>query len=179
MAGQTGHAEVRELHAIVVGDKNVGGLDVAMNDGAAMSDGERDGDVGGPFTGRGESNAALGNNLFQSLTFDQFHNEKRRLRGFFDAHVVDGDDGRMREFTDDAGFAEKASARFPAGELRREKFDSDKAVNERIVSADDTAMGASAESFENLVATDLHLWRSPQSAGRDGAMGARIKGERL
>ena len=164
MAGQPGHAEVREFYAIVIGDENVGGLDVAMNDGAAMSDGERDGNVGGPFTGRGKRNAALGNDFFESLTFDQLHNEKGRLRGFFDAHVVDGDDGRMREFSHDAGFAEEAIARFPAGELRREEFDSDKAVNERIVSADDTAVGASAESFENLVATDLHcddLLRAP------------------
>jgi len=157
MAGQTSHAEVGEFNPILVGDKNVGGLDVAMNDRAAMSDGESDGDVGGPFTGGGEWDAALGDDFFQGLTFDQLHNEKWSLRGFFNAHVVDGDDGRMRELADDAGFAEKASAGFPAGELRREEFDGYKAVNERIMSAHDAAVGASAESFENLVATNLHV----------------------
>jgi len=77
------------------------------------------------------------------------------VRGLLDAHVVNVDDRRMREFADDAGFSKEVRAGITAGELRRKEFDGDKAVDERIVRADHTAVRAGAQSFENFVATDL------------------------
>lgn len=158
MAGKAGHAEVRELDAIFGGDKDVGWFDVAVNHSAAMCQGKSDGHVSGPFASGGIGNTALGDDFFERLAFHQFHNEKRNLRGLLDAHVVEGDDGGMREFANDAGFPKETIAGFPASEFRREKFNGYETVDERVMSADDTAAGTRADGFEDLIASDLQGW---------------------
>ena len=74
---------------------------------------------------------------------------------------MNGDDRGVRELADNAGFAEKASARFAASELRRKKFDGHRAIDERVVGANDTAVSAGAEGFLNLITADLHGTCSP------------------
>jgi hypothetical protein len=167
MAGQARHAEVRELDAIFRGDKDVGWFDVAMNDRAAVRQGESDGHMSGPFAGSGIGNTALGDHFFERLAFHQFHDQEWNLCGLLDAHVVDSDDRGMRELADDAGFPKEAIARFTASEFRGEKFDGDETVDERIMSADNTATGAGADRFEDLIASDLQGEWSPQCAGAD------------
>lgn len=155
MAGQPRHTEVRELDAIFEGDENVCGLNVSMDDGAAMRDRKCNSNVGSPFASSGIRNAALGNDFIEGLALDQFHNQVRSLRGLLDAHVVNGDDGGMRKLANDAGFAKKTVAGVTACERGGEELDRDGAVNQGIMGADDAAVCACADSFEDLVATDL------------------------
>ena len=155
MAGEAGHAEVCEFDAIIGGDEDVGGLNVAMDDGAAVRDGQSNGNVGGPFASAGKGDAALGDDFFEWLAFHQFHDEVGSVRGLLNTHVMNSNDGWMRELADHAGFAKEAVARVPAGEFGREKLDGHGAVDERVMAANDSAMGTGAEGFEDLVATDL------------------------
>lgn len=71
---------------------------------------------------------------------------------------MNGDDGGMREFADDAGFAEETGAGLSTGKLRGKEFDGDRTVDERVIGADHTAVSASAESFVDLISSDLHGW---------------------
>jgi hypothetical protein len=155
MAGEAGHAEVREFDAIFRGDEDVGRLDVAVDNGVTVRDGKSESNVGGIIASSGKRNAALGDDFFERLPFDQFHNKVGSLRGLFNAHVVNGDDGWMRKLGDHACFAKEAVAAFALGELRGEKLDGNGTVDEGVVSANDAAVCARAESFKDLVASDL------------------------
>ena len=155
VAGQAGHAEVRELDAIVWGDQYVCRLDVAMDDGATMGDGKSDSNMSSILAGSGKGDAAFGDQFFEGLTFNQFHDEVRSLRGFLNAHVVDGDDGGMRKFADHSRFAKKTSAGVAAGQSRGEQFDRHEAVDQGIMSTNDAAMGAGTQGLHNLITSNL------------------------
>jgi hypothetical protein len=68
---------------------------------------------------------------------------------------VNGDDGRVGELADDAGFAKEVIAGVTAGQLRGEELDGYGTVNEGIISPNDAAVRAGAEGFENLIAPNL------------------------
>jgi hypothetical protein len=155
MASEASHAEVGEFDAIIGSDDDVGGFDVAVDDGAAMRDGKSDGNVSGPFASGGKRNAALGNDFFEGLAFDQFHDEVGSLRGLLDAHVVNGDDAWMRQLCNDACFAEEVVARVAPGEFRSEELDGHGAVDEGVMGTNDAAVGAGAKGFEDLVTSNL------------------------
>jgi hypothetical protein len=157
MTGETCHAEVRELQTIFIGDQNIGGLYIAMDNRATMGDCKSSGDVSGIFASGRKRQAAFRDNFFERLAFDQLHNHIRSLRGFFNTHVVNGDDARVREFADHACFAKKAMASVATGKCGREKLDGDGTIDEWIVTANDAAMGTDAECFVDLVAADLHV----------------------
>jgi hypothetical protein len=62
----------------------------------------------------------------------------------------------MGEFANDASFAKEAVAGVTASELRREEFDGNGTIDEGIMTANDTAVSAGAESFVDLITADLH-----------------------
>lgn len=64
VAGQARHAKVRELHTVILGDKDIGRFDVAVDYRAAVRDMESGSDVGSPVTGGGKGDAAFGKNRF-------------------------------------------------------------------------------------------------------------------
>jgi hypothetical protein len=78
------------------------------------------------------------------------------LGRFFDAHVVERDNRRMRELADDACFLQEALAGFTAREFLGEELDGYLAADHGIVGACDAASGTGADDFENFVASDLH-----------------------
>jgi len=156
MTGEPGHTEVRELYAIFVGDKDVSGLNVAMDHGSTMRNRESFRDMASPLTSSGEGGCALRDNLLEGLPFDQFHHQIGSLCGLFDADVMHGDDSRVREFADYPRLAEETIASVATSELRGEELDGYGTINEGIMAANDAAMGTDAESFVDLVAADLH-----------------------
>lgn len=156
VVGEARHAEIRELYAVFERDEDIGGLDVAVNDRAAVGDVESHGDMSGPVASLGKRDAAFGENLFEGLPFNELHDKVRSGSRFLDTHVVQGNDGSMGELADDTRLTKKAVPSLATGEFRREKFNGHGAVDERIVAADDTAVSACADGFQDLVATDLH-----------------------
>jgi hypothetical protein len=111
------------------------------------------------------------------VAFDELHDQVRRGSRFLNTYVVKGDKRRMTELADNASFPKKAIAGFAAGEFGGEQLYRERAVNERVITADDAAVGACADSFKDLVAADLHGERAPQCAGNAGgeSSGSRIK----
>jgi hypothetical protein len=57
---------------------------------------------------------------------------------------VDGDDGRVREFTNNSGFAKEACAGIAAGQLGGKELDRHRTVNERIMTTNDATICADA-----------------------------------
>jgi hypothetical protein len=70
---------------------------------------------------------------------------------------MDGDDSGMRKLADDSSFAKKMIAGIATGELRGKELDGDGAVNQRVVPANDAAVGADSKSFVDLITSDLHV----------------------
>jgi len=122
----------------------------------AMRDVERFSCVGDPCAGARKRQSALFQNAIERNAVDKFHDEIGRLCGFLDAHVMQRDDVGVRELADDASFAQEAVASFALRDFGRENFDGHGAADQGIEAAHDAASGADAESFKELVATDLH-----------------------
>jgi hypothetical protein len=121
-----------------------------------VSDGESGGYLSGQFAGSGIGNAAFGDNLFERLAFDHFHDQIRSLCGLLDAQVMDGDDAGVRKLADHPGFAKENVTTVAPSEPWGKQFYGDGTIDEGVMTADDAAVGANAESFVNLVTTDLH-----------------------
>src|SRR5882762_1070854 len=114
------------------------------------------GNVADPGASARERHGALFQNAIERLAVHKLHDEIRRLRGFVNAHIVQGENARVRDLTDDACFLEKFLAGFAACDFRGEDFDGDNAADEGIVRADDAAEGASAHGIENFVTANFH-----------------------
>ena len=61
----------------------------------------------------------------------------------------------MRELAEDARLAQKGIAGLAAGEFRGEKLYGHRAVNQGVITADHAARSPCADSFEDLVTSDL------------------------
>jgi hypothetical protein len=62
----------------------------------------------------------------------------------------------VRKLADHPGFAKENVTAVAPSQLRGKEFYGDGTIDERVMPADDAAVGANAESFVNLVTTDLH-----------------------
>ncbi len=151
------HAEVGKLYASFRGDQNVGGLHVAVNDPFSMGDGESDGDIAGPSTSTRIGNGAFFQDTIERLTVHKFHDEVWCLGCLVDAHIMQRQNGRVRNLTNGTCFLKEAIAGCAAGDFRGKDLDGDNTPDERVVCADDAAEGARADRVENLITTDLHL----------------------
>src|SRR6266568_1962941 len=114
-AGQASHSKVHELHASIVSDQHVGGFDVAVNYALAVRGAESTGDFRDDGAGPGIRNAATVEDAVEWLAIQKLHDQIGRLRGLFDAHIVECDDGRMRELADDARFLEETLTGLASG----------------------------------------------------------------
>ena len=145
-----GEAEVEDFDAAFVSDHDVGGLEIAMDDASLMRGGERIGhgfrdfdDLrGGESTGRHEA--------IERLAFDELHGEEVDAVGLFDGE--NGDDVRVIESRDGAGFALEAGEAFgiECG-FGGEDFEGDVALEFCVGGAIDLAHAAGAEGVGDLV----------------------------
>ena len=130
-----GEAEVEELGA-GFGEHDVAGLQIAMDDAAAVSSLERVGDFGANFENLFGGNRALGETVSEALALDAFHDQE--ISAVLRADVEEGKDIWMIQWGDGYGFA------FGAGLSRRigrkmcpKDFDGNGAVATRVASAVD------------------------------------------
>ena len=131
---RAGDAEVHDLDGAVVGDHDVRGLDVAVDDAVAVAVGEGVEDPLGDAEGLGRrQRAALGEDLAQGPAVDVLHDDEGHLdlgapaldEGVL-AVVVDGDDGGVVEPGGRLGLApEPGDERLVAGEVAAEHLDGD------------------------------------------------------
>src|SRR5262249_26878306 len=103
-----GQAEIHDVRRVVVADHYVRWLDVAVSHAAHMSELERVRDGGDQFGGLTESRSTRGQSIRQRDAIDKLADQK--WLAFRLADFVDGDNRRVPELGDAAGFAEEPVA---------------------------------------------------------------------
>src|SRR5215831_12115739 len=108
LSGEASDAKVTEFDLAVVGDKDVRGFYISMDDAGLMSAAECIGEVAGPDAGTGQGNGAF---------FQSEHRVERLARHILrdevsaavvvGAEIEDGDDVGMGKTAEDLGFAKK------------------------------------------------------------------------
>ena len=122
--GGLGDAEVADLHPAVLGQQDVGGLDVAVDEAGGVGDRQRAGDLGGDVGGDPRVDLAVVEPGAQGLAAHQLHDDG--LDAVVAARVVDVDDRRVRQAGDGDGLvAEAGDERLVGREVLVQDLDRD------------------------------------------------------
>jgi hypothetical protein len=181
--GQLGQAEVDDLRVAVLGDQDVVGLEIAVNDPGAVRFAESVRDLGQDFDRAAERETVL-QRLAQRLALDQLHGDVVHfgpaLRALADrlyvhdrlgvSDLVNADDVRVAESRGRARFVGEAADALPvAGQIGREDFEGNVAAQRAVVGAVDVAHRAGADEGDDLVAGDA-------GSGLEGLTASRVGG---
>ncbi len=104
-----GQAEIQHLGLVAVGHKNVGGLDIAMNNAFRVRRFQRVRDLDGQLEQHIHRESLLPDPQLERLPFEQLHGDEIAAIGLPD--LVDGADIRMVQSRRRAGFTLKALQR--------------------------------------------------------------------
>ncbi len=161
--GKLGEAEIENLHVTALGDEDVAGFNVAMNDAFGMGGVEAVGNLNCEADqGLGVERTA-GNHGAQSKAVEELHDEVRVTFLFGD--LVNGADVGMVQGRGGAGLAAKAFERLRVvGKFVRQEFERDEAAELQIFGLVDDAHPTATESFEDTVMRD-----GPANHGDGGA----------
>ena len=153
-----GEPEVEQLGA-ALGQHDVAGLQVAVDDAGAMRLVERRRDLDRDLQRLVERQRALRQPVGQRLAFEVLHDEKRRA--LLLADVVERADVRMRELAIGAAFAVEPFAELRVGGQRvGEDLDRDGAVEARVARLVHLAHAARADRGGDLVGAEAGAgWR--------------------
>ena len=147
---EAGDAEIGDLHAAVVEQDDVAGLDVAVDDAALVRMLQRGEELGHHAAGLGEREApARVEQALQVATAHQLHRDERRIGAGVLAVLVDADDARVAEPAGGLGLAPEAHAQL-GGEVgvslvEAQHLDGDRPLDHRVVALVDHAHGAAPE----------------------------------
>src|SRR5579859_1852982 len=106
MGSQFGETEVENLGRAALDEKNVGGLDVAVDDALSVGGFKAVGDLDADFQELADGHGLSGNAVFERLAFEEFHGDERST--FKLANVVNGADVGVVQGGGGARFAAKA-----------------------------------------------------------------------
>jgi len=126
--GGAGEAEVGELGAPILGEEDIGGLDVAVDDALAVRELQGIANLAGDGEGLLGIESGPAQDAAEVGAVHVFHDEiEVALAGL--AEVVHGDDAAMLELGEGAGFALKAGEEIAVGgEFGGEELDGDGAI---------------------------------------------------
>ena len=145
-----GEAEIEDLGIAALGDENVCGLDVAVDDALRMGGIESVGDFDGIGEELIEFEGAAGDDVLERGAIEKFHGDEG-FAGVF-ADVVDGADVGMVQRGGGAGFAFEAFQRLGVvGDVFREEFEGDEAAQAGIFGFVDYAHATAAEFFDDAI----------------------------
>ena len=131
-------------------DHDVGRLDVAVHDAARVAVFQGVGDLDADVDDIAQAQGLLPDQAQQGRAADQGHHEEERA--LVPPEVVDGDDGGVVHLGDDLGFPLEPPLDIGSEVGRRDQFDRDLAVQERVLRPVDDAHAAPAELTDDLVA---------------------------
>ena len=165
---QAGDAEVGHLYAAVPQYHDILGLDVPVDDAAAVSVAEAPHDLGDEVQRFPPVHLAPALHiLLQGNAVDQLHDDVVDALGAGD--IVNGDDIGMAELGDRKGFVPEAAAEL--GVLRQltfQYFDGHKPVKAMTLGLIDIGHAAGADQLQQFIAVIqhfsnvlIHLWSSP------------------
>ena len=152
-AGNFGEAEVENFRVAALGDEDVGGLDIAVNDAGVVSGVEGVGAVDADFEEAFEFERVRGDDVLERGAVEKFHGDEGAAVVFAD--VVDGADVGMVQRGGGTRFTFESFERLRVvGEIVGEKFESDEAAEARVFGFVDDAHSATAEFFDDAVVRD-------------------------
>ena len=148
-----GEAKIENFDGATVGDENVGGLDVTMDDAFFVRGVEGVGELDADVDGARNGEETEGNQFVEGLAFEQLHGDESPAILFFDG--VNGRNAGMIECGSGAGFAEEAfeSLRI-AVRVFRKKFQGDAAAEFGVLGFVNDAHAALAKLAEDSVVGD-------------------------
>ena len=145
-----GQAKVQHLGVPALGDKNVGRLDVAMNDAFGMGGIERIGNLDGEPQQRVQFHRTPRDQILQGHALEILHGDKRLA--ILLANVVDGADVGMVQRGSGLGLALKAAERRGIlGHFIGQKLERDKAMQPRVFRFVNHTHPAAAQLLDNAV----------------------------
>jgi hypothetical protein len=148
-----GQAEVENLGVTTLGDKNIGGLNVAVNDATGVRGVESVGDLDAKGEDRLQFHRTACDQVLERRAVEEFHHQK----GFaaFLADVVDRANVRMIQRRRGLGFAPETLKRLPIlRQILRKKLEGHKAAEAGVLGLVDDAHASAAEFFEDAVMRD-------------------------
>ena len=169
-------AEVENLHRAFVGDENVLGLEVAMDDAFRVRGSQAVRDLDGGPQQRLDRQRPGRQEVAQRAPFDQLHREVRDAVRLAD--IVDGDDVGVGQSGGGARFLLEAAARFGVDEVGGQDLERHVAAQPRVARAVHLAHAADADRIDDFVRSETRAcaeWhrrrnctsRSPQSWSKD------------
>ena len=136
-----------------LGDEDICGLDVAMNDAFGVGGIERVGDLDGQTERDVGLERAAGDAMFQRDPFEEFHGDEGLA--ILLADIVDGADVGVVECGGSLGFALKAGEGLGiAGNLFGEKFEGDEAAEAGVFGFVDNTHATASKLFDDAVVGD-------------------------
>ena len=169
LAGDLGQAEVGDAGRPVLGDEDVGRLDVAVDDAARVGGGQAVGDLGGDGQGLGRGQGAALDLGPQALAAAEGHGDEHAPVLAL-ADLVDGADVRVVEDGGGLGLVDEALAGLGVvDELRGQELEGDGAAELEVVGLVDDAHAAAADLAEEAI------FAGDDGAGEDAA-GERVDG---
>jgi len=150
ICGYFREAEIENFGVAEFGDKDIGGLDVAMNDAAGVSGLEAGGDVDGNVEEFIGIERLVTQEMLESEAIEKFHGDESLAVLLTD--IVNGADIRMIEGGSGLRFAlEAGEGLWIEGDFGRKEFEGDKAVQAGVFGFVDNAHATTAEFFEDAV----------------------------
>ena len=168
VAGEAGGAEVRELDAAGVGEQDVGGFEVAVQDPAAVQEGQGRGDLEHERFGLGQEPGRV-HGLVQrhEVVLDELHDERDGAGGggggrgrddyFEELHDVGVAAGFLERFD----LAEGSDRDTVLGVVGREFFNGDYGTRGELFGTDDLSIRALADCVQGLEIVEVMPARSP------------------
>ena len=148
--GNLGQAEIQNFGVAALGDENIGGLDVAVNDAFGVRGVERVGDFDGEREQVFDVQRAAGDAVLERLAVEKFHGDEGLA--VLLADVVNGADVRMVQRGGGLRFALETGERLRiARDILRQKFQRDEAPQARIFGLVHDTHTAAAEFFDDAV----------------------------
>ena len=149
-AAEFGQAEIENFCRAAIDQKNVGGLDVAMNDAFDVGGFEAVGDLNADLQKFRSGDGLPGDAVLESLALEKFHGDEGTAFEFAD--VVNGADVRVIEGGSGAGFAAEAFDGLRiTGDVVGEKFQGDVAAEAVVFGFVDDAHSAATQFFQDGV----------------------------
>jgi hypothetical protein len=152
-SGQLGETKVEDLSSPPLGEENIGGLDVAVDDAFGVGGIERVGDLDGKLQKLVEWDRTRGKPLLQRLPRHELHGDEVLAVVLTD--VVNGADVRVVQGGGGTGFAAEAFKRLGiAGKIVGEEFESNMAAETDVFGLVNHAHATAAQFLEDAVVAD-------------------------
>jgi hypothetical protein len=149
-AGNFGEAEIQNFGVAALGDENVGGLDVAMNDAFAVGGVERVGNLDGEIEQVVQFHRAAGDGVLQSLAVEKFHRDEGFAVRF--ANIVNRADVGMVQGGGGLGFSlETREGLRIFRDVVWQEFQRDETVQADVLGFVHDAHASAAEAFQDAI----------------------------